>query len=315
MSWDSRRATPEPDGPDTVEVAFRAVRAYSYNGGIVPPIDTTTVHLLRTQEELTAFQAAAPIAFRPADPPEVDWAREALVVATLGTRPSGCYGVAVERVTRAGTTVTVDLYESRPGRGFAPDVRTHPCAAVAAATAVRWRSTDVPDLGLPGYEPQRLSGAATVIGAHAAALRRLVGRPLTRTWLAWDLARDCWFNDYPVLFDVGGTQLEVLRQNANDLCLTFDSVDPRAPIVPPVSAAGLRLAWRSSPTHELALLAGAELTGVEVLEWTDRSNAGRTGRTALSLRFGDAWLTVDSPASHNGLAFEPPGAHWRRHRL
>ena len=53
----------------------------------------------------------------PAPPlPAVDFAREMLVVAALGTRPSGGYSVAVQKVVVHGDTLDVSVLESCPAR-------------------------------------------------------------------------------------------------------------------------------------------------------------------------------------------------------
>ncbi len=54
---------------------------------------------------------------RPTPPlPAVDFSKEMLVVASMGSRPTGGYTVMIEEVTVAGSTLVVFVREQSPGR-------------------------------------------------------------------------------------------------------------------------------------------------------------------------------------------------------
>jgi hypothetical protein len=64
---------------------------------------------------------------RPMPPlPPVDFTRELLLVASMGTRSSGGYTIAIDRLTRAGSTLLVDVSEQSRGRN---------CGVTGALTA------------------------------------------------------------------------------------------------------------------------------------------------------------------------------------
>ena len=46
--------------------------------------------------------------------PDVDFRRETIVAAFAGTKPSGGYGIGIERVTLEGNDVYLDLNETEP---------------------------------------------------------------------------------------------------------------------------------------------------------------------------------------------------------
>jgi hypothetical protein len=54
---------------------------------------------------------------RDAPPPEVDFAREMVLVAALGSRPTGGFTVGFERPRLEGGVLVVDVVEGRPGPG------------------------------------------------------------------------------------------------------------------------------------------------------------------------------------------------------
>ncbi|WP_280723939.1 protease complex subunit PrcB family protein [Kitasatospora sp. MAA4] len=320
MRWaSSRRESPGPDAPGTVELAFRPVRAAGFYYPSYPLIAVPGVDLLRSRQELELFQETSTVRFFPEGEPKLDWSRESLLVARLGMRPSGGYAVDVDRVTLHGSTLTVDLFEERPGAGDVAMAFDYPVTAavipvVPAGTTVRWRHTDFPDCGLPGYQPQPLSGAEAVIDAHGHVLRELVGRRLERIWAPWDLDGDGWCYDYPVILDIGGTRVEYQRNNANESCLTFNSIDPSAVISPPAGSRYRNVVWRPPPAAELSALHGRTVTEVVVVEWYQLEDEN-AGRTALGLRFGEDWITVQNDYARFGLSREEPPVWLRRHAL
>lgn len=62
----------------------------------------------------------------PVAPPEVDWAREMVLVATMGQRRSGGYSIAIESVRREGDELVAAVVQRSPGAQ---------CGVIAALTA------------------------------------------------------------------------------------------------------------------------------------------------------------------------------------
>ncbi|HEU4884286.1 MAG TPA: protease complex subunit PrcB family protein, partial [Longimicrobium sp.] len=62
----------------------------------------------------------------PHPPPEVDWTREMVLVATMGQRRSGGYSIRVESVRRDGGELVAAVVETSPGAR---------CGVIAAITA------------------------------------------------------------------------------------------------------------------------------------------------------------------------------------
>lgn len=53
----------------------------------------------------------------PAPLPPVDFASQRLLLAAAGTRPDGCYAIAVEEIERRGRTLVARIVETVPGSG------------------------------------------------------------------------------------------------------------------------------------------------------------------------------------------------------
>jgi hypothetical protein len=79
---------------------------------------------LGTRERLVVRDAAAWQALwariaRGSSPPvpAVDFSTEMVIVASMGSKPTGGYTIAIERVSESGGTVFVQVLETSPGRG------------------------------------------------------------------------------------------------------------------------------------------------------------------------------------------------------
>ena len=78
----------------------------------------------------------------PPPPPPVDFAREMVVFAAMGTRPSGGFGIEIGRAAPAGGAFEVVVTEHSPGTDCStPAMITEPAAAVQVPRSdlpVRW---------------------------------------------------------------------------------------------------------------------------------------------------------------------------------
>jgi hypothetical protein len=161
-------------------------------------------------------------------------------------------------------------------------------------------------LGIDGYLPQWQCGLTTIRGTHAARLRSLVNLKLTRVWLAWDLADDEWFSDYPVLLDFEGTQLEICHQKFDDLSLTWNTINPSTPPASPTT-------WRRDADPRTAHLVGQPLQSIDLLEWTTLDAAA--GMIAPTFVFPTGRLTIHNALDENALSFTTPDPAYQPHRI
>lgn len=163
--------------------------------------------------------------------------------------------------------------------------------------------------GIETYRPQWLSGRSAIVAGHGRQLGALVGRPLTRVWLVWDVQDDEWFSDCPVMFDFAGEQVEINHQKFDELSITWNTVDPHQPVLWPE----FDLQWRHDARPELYALQGQVLQDVELLEWTGDDLA--RGTVAVAFRFPHSHVAVVNALDENGLIFGPPEPPHRRHPL
>jgi PrcB C-terminal len=68
------------------------------------------------------------------DAPAVDWAKEMIIILSLGFRATGGYGIRIERLVAHGNVLDIHAREVRAGPNFATtQAITHPYHVVACA--------------------------------------------------------------------------------------------------------------------------------------------------------------------------------------
>lgn len=165
--------------------------------------------------------------------------------------------------------------------------------------------------GIQDYEPHWLQGRSDITAAHGGRLASLTGQALQHVWVVWDLDADEWFTDAPVLLDFGDQRVSIDHQKFDDLCITWDTVDPTRAI----EDHEFNLAWRPDAMPQLAELAGRTLQRVVLLEWNGGPGDVASGTIAIGLDFAPAWLTIFNALDENGFAFGTPGGGYRHHLL
>lgn len=166
------------------------------------------------------------------------------------------------------------------------------------------------DFGIAGYRPHWLQGLEAVTTAHSHRLAGLAGRTLHHVWLVWDLGSDEWFVDCPVLLDFGGERVEINHQKTDDLSITFNTIDPRQPVIWPTSD-DFQLAWRPEPIEQLEEVRGQELRHARFLEYAGGTMAD--GSIALGFTFPAGHLTIYNALDENDFLFGLPSQDWREH--
>lgn len=166
---------------------------------------------------------------------------------------------------------------------------------------------------MSGWRPDFLP-AHEQLQRQAARLRDFVGDRLETAWIVWDLERDTWLADLPVVLVLNdGRQLEVCWEKFDDLSITWDTIDlavkPRAWVDWP-------LEWRQEahsalaaamPVGELVQVA-ATRSSTHIRRSAERHDADRTWATT-GLWFegpGGTGVHVLNALDENGLSSTPP---------
>ena len=104
-------------------------------------IDSPERKVIRDDSTFAQFWQALGAGQRPV----VDFSRDVVIAVAAGQRPTGGHAIAVERVARAGRSMTVDVVETVPGPGcWTTQQITQPVdvVVVAAADAPEWSFSD-----------------------------------------------------------------------------------------------------------------------------------------------------------------------------
>jgi protease stability complex PrcB-like protein len=104
-------------------------------------LDSPVRKVIRDDSTYAQFWQALGAGQRPA----VDFTRDVVIAVAAGQRPTGGHAIAVERVARAGKSMTVEVVETVPGPGcWTTQQITQPVdvVVVAAADAPTWSFSD-----------------------------------------------------------------------------------------------------------------------------------------------------------------------------
>ena len=166
--------------------------------------------------------------------------------------------------------------------------------------------------GIEGYEPQWYHSAKTLAAAHRARFARLIGRPLAGAWLMWDVERDTWYADGPVILGFGDTNVEITHRKFDECAITWNQVDMSIPLDWP----GLTLDWHAEPHRALRRARGRALREVNVIERIMPSHWRPRVLHAVEFRFAGARLAIYNGLDENALTgadeIDLPVGFWRR---
>ena len=124
------QAPPSGEPPaGSVEVAVEPIPIDASYTGIAEPLRA----LVRTEGEWRDLWARLAVNRIPRpEPPPIDFSERVVVVAAMGTRPTGGHAIRIDRVSYAGDTLWVEITSSAPGAGcMTTQALTAPVAAVA----------------------------------------------------------------------------------------------------------------------------------------------------------------------------------------
>lgn len=105
------RPADEPPAADSLP--FVILHQDSYSG-----IDERRRNLVRTEAEWhELWSEIAGHRVPPPEPPQVDFERRMVIVAAMGSKPTGGYAIDIARVRTEGDRIVVEVVETSPGPG------------------------------------------------------------------------------------------------------------------------------------------------------------------------------------------------------
>jgi pyruvate dehydrogenase E2 component (dihydrolipoamide acetyltransferase) len=122
-------AAPAPYAPYDASgtIPIRRIGQWTASG-----IDTPQRKVIRDDSTFAQFWQSLGAGQRPV----VDFTRDVVIAVAAGQRQTGGYAIAVQRVARAGKSMTVDVVETAPGPGcWTPQQITQPVDVVVVAAA------------------------------------------------------------------------------------------------------------------------------------------------------------------------------------
>ena len=179
------------------------------------------------------------------------------------------------------------------------------------------------------YSPNYLNSAQLVIESHQAAIKGLLGKSLTESWVVWELNENGWFNDAPIVLNFEGTRLELNYFGMSELSITFNTLSLSEKLNW-YGLTNLDLVWREDSLKELVAVKGLHLKKVEVAEFLFETEVVQNRNTpelvgqkdadwllsGLSFWFDEQHVSIHNGLDENAISFErPEGYNFRYHKV
>jgi len=157
---------------------------------------------------------------------------------------------------------------------------------------------------MDGYRRDLFADPEALILCHGEALRALIGRRLSSSWVAWDVGKDARFVEAPVILDFEGWRLELDCYGVSTLSVTWNTLDvdvrPRFRSVDEPA-----LGWRRDSISDAASVVGKTVTHVSLLQrlfgWESQSWV----LVGVEFTFDEGFLSVHNGLDHNAMGTVP----------
>lgn len=172
-------------------------------------------------------------------------------------------------------------------------------------------------LGIEHYAPKFLSDKEELIKVHGDTLKSLIGQPILKSWVMWDLIEDEWWAECPVILQIGDRKVELCAWKLDEFSITWDSIDIRTkPNWYDVDE--IRIDWKENAMQELNSCIGKTVQAVEIIEYifestvVDSLNTDELGQTnsgwvlnGLGLVLDDGYVCIYNALDQNGITNKP----------
>lgn len=142
-------------------------------------------------------------------------------------------------------------------------------------------------------------------------LHRTLGKPLTASWIGWNVKENAWCEAAPVILEIGGIHCEICWMKAADCALSQDLINTQEPFYC-YGSQEFSGVWKENALPQLRHVLGQVLTGMELIEAEVTISSEKFVRkywvpNGLLFKFGEYMLYVYNGFDLNGIAGQPPG--------
>jgi hypothetical protein len=174
--------------------------------------------------------------------------------------------------------------------------------------------------GIHNFEPPLITSLEQLNATHGPELSGLVGFPIETTWALWDRYSESWFTEWPIILQINGKQLEVFVLDMDKMGVSWDAIDPKAPLFENSDGAGDYLEWRENSLPELIKVQGHKIIQISVIEYKysmqvlrDPQKTTRVGKTidfgwllhGLEFKMDNGYLSISNALSGCAVSKTP----------
>ena len=164
----------------------------------------------------------------------------------------------------------------------------------------------VKNLMIQNYNPPYINNTSQLIEAVKSLICPYIGKTLKATWIGWMNDYDCWWEEMPIILQIGEDQVEICWTKFEDVAVTKNQI-PLDGAMQLTEGASIK-----KDVHEiLNKFIGKRVTGVEVGEST--MSVGNSGDiwipNSINFIFGEAFLMIYNGLDENGISDKRPDEH------
>ncbi|MEM7343436.1 MAG: hypothetical protein AAF485_04280, partial [Chloroflexota bacterium] len=152
-----------------------------------------------------------------------------------------------------------------------------------------------------GYSPRYIDTTSALIEAAESLLCPCIGKKLEANWIGWMNEHECWWEDMPVILQIGHDRIEICWSKFQNVTLTKNqiAIDGSDQVIEGASI-------KKNAQGTLNKFIGKTVTGVEIGEATMSigSSADIWIPNSINFIFGAEFLTIYNQLDENGILAE-----------
>ena len=162
---------------------------------------------------------------------------------------------------------------------------------------------------LQDYAPTYINATPELIEVIKSIICPCIGKELKANWIGWMNEYDCWWEEMPIILQIGNDRIEICWYQFKDVSLTKNQIpiDGSAHLTTEASI-------KKNAHETLNRFIGKTMTGIEVGEAT--MSFGNSGDiwipNSINFIFGEAFLAIHNGLDENGVLDARPDEHIMR---
>ncbi|MDC8003413.1 hypothetical protein POV27_05085 [Aureisphaera galaxeae] len=122
-------------------------------------------------------------------------------------------------------------------------------------------------LGIPSFKPKFHNNAESFKNEFDKTLSELMGKKIEKFWLMWNIKKDEWLADGPVVLEIDEKRFEFTAYQLDEFSMTINSFELSEKLDWYGGGDEIPLAWKENPKAELRNSLNRTIKGINILTY------------------------------------------------